>query len=134
MSKRFCAWGRWVALSLLALFAMLSTVDARLHSQPDMVACASSDRLYDLSERHEPQHEAVLHDYSLPQRVCSSRPQRLLPSGGGWPHSPAVHLSHSPFVPTHIPFATRLVRLLTKRAGCVAAVRLYVIALRHIIR
>ena len=95
----------------------------------------SNDRLYDLSGRHSPDGQALLSDHTVPGRICSSRPQRLLPSGGPFPGKPLGQKPDSRQPTTLISLPARAASAYDgKPLRPAAPCDYYVFTLRHIIR
>lgn len=128
-----------IARMLMALGAILLTVvlgwqDRSLASEQTAKDCQSAEVLM---TPHEPLHqEAVLTDATSLYRVCSSRPQRLLPTYGSKTERAVNPCS---FVRSHIVKSVQFLHDSRRRQEtapfCLSASCLYyVIALRHIIR
>ena len=117
------------------LLLTISTCWAQDECVPEHKGHAQTEASVSSSERHH-HHEAMLTDATHLSRVCSSRPQRLIPSHGPKPQrtiTPCAGAVRHQFDNHSIPLYDSRCRLETA-PFCVSALRYYyVVALRHII-
>ena len=125
---------RWLMALLVAVLAVLANwqTESVLPVQSVLDTPAASV-VIPQDNRH---HEATLTDAASLYRVCSSRPQRIVPSHGSKTernYSPCGFARHQFVKPLNTLYDTRR-RLETAPFCLSASCHYYVIALRHIIR
>ncbi len=130
---------RGFILYLTALCAVCLTVVTHWQGQADVPEQKLSERAESsvMTPQRQQPHEATLTDATQLYRICSSRPQRILPSQGSRSErtqTPAFNFIRQHIVKPLHSYCDSRCRLESAPFCLSASCDYYVIALRHIIR